>query len=158
MDRPTNEAWDCDKKEPTRITDRYFRYLDIFQRVLEEEEARTPGHECKELSSLVRWSQDSGAMWFHMLLLGGFNDPGTFPFTRLIKHVGTENWERLEKDVREDEIAAFGLRKKLELEQYGSELGEVEMLKAMMDEGKIGKEDFVSRGLRRLERQVDVAS
>jgi hypothetical protein len=27
MDRPTNQAWDCDTEEPTRITARYFRYL-----------------------------------------------------------------------------------------------------------------------------------
>src|SRR3954452_11861865 len=38
MDRPTNTAWDCDKGEPIRITNRYFRYMNIFKRVLGEEE------------------------------------------------------------------------------------------------------------------------
>lgn len=90
MDRPTNRAWDCDKGEPTEITARSFRYLDIFKRVLEEEEARMLGHGNKELSNLVRWSEHSGAMWLHMLLSAGFNDPYTFPFTKLIQHVGTD--------------------------------------------------------------------
>lgn len=62
MDRQTNQDWDCDKEEPTRITSRYFRYLNIYKRVLEEEEAKMPGCEGKELSSLVRWSETSGAM------------------------------------------------------------------------------------------------
>lgn len=54
MDRPTNRAWNCYKGEPTRIIARYFRYLDMFKRILEEEEARTPDYENKELSQLVR--------------------------------------------------------------------------------------------------------
>ncbi len=61
------------------VADRYFRYLEIFKRVLEEEEAKMPGHEDKELSTLVKWSQDSGAMWLHMLLVGAFNAPKHFP-------------------------------------------------------------------------------
>lgn len=31
--------------------------------------------ENKELFKLVRWSEDSGAMWVHMLLTTSFNDP-----------------------------------------------------------------------------------
>jgi len=144
MDRPTNPAWDCDKEEPTQLTGRYLRYLDIFQRVLEEEEARTPGCEGKELSSLVRWSRHSGAMWIHMLLSTGFNGPCTFPFTRLIEHVGSDAWAKFEKQVSEDEAAAFGARKVLQLREYEDDFKKLKAQKAMMDEGKLSKEDFSS--------------
>lgn len=53
MDRPINPAWDCDNGEPREITDRFFRYSGIFQRVLVEEESKMTGHEDKELSRLV---------------------------------------------------------------------------------------------------------
>lgn len=62
QDRPINSVWDCHDDEPPKVAARYFRHLEIFQRVLEEEDAKMPGHEEKELSTLVRWSQDSGAM------------------------------------------------------------------------------------------------
>lgn len=81
-----------------------------------------PGHENKELSNLVRWSEDSGAMWLHMLLLVGFNDPYSFPFTKLVQYVGTDEWERREREVSEDEVSAFGAQKALQLEQYNREL------------------------------------
>jgi hypothetical protein len=122
IDRLTNLAWDCDEGEPTEITSRYFRYLDMFKRVLGEEEAKTPGHENKELSSLVNWSEESGAMWLHMLLSTGFNGRDTFPFAKLIQHVGAEEWERHEREIDKDEVSAFGTKKLLELEQYARDL------------------------------------
>jgi hypothetical protein len=122
MDRPTNPAWDCEEGEPTVITSRYFRYLDMFKRILGEEEAKMPGHENKELSNLVNWSEESSAMWLHMLLSTGFNGPDTFPFTKLIQHVGTEEWERREREIDKDEVSAFGPKKLLELEQYTRDL------------------------------------
>jgi hypothetical protein len=141
MDRPTNKAWDCDKGEPIRITNRYFRYLNIFKRVLGEEEDRTPGHENKELSNLIHWSEDSGAMWVHMLLSTGFNDPYSFPFTKLLQHVGADEWDRREKEISQEEVAAFGTQKALQLEQYNYDL-ETEAHKALVDEGKMRKDDF----------------
>jgi hypothetical protein len=94
----------------------------MFKRVLEEKEARTPGHENKELSNLICWSEHSGAMWLHMLLSAGFNDPCSFPFTKLVQHVGTDEWERHEREVSEDEVAVFGAQKVLQLEQYNRDL------------------------------------
>jgi hypothetical protein len=122
MDRPTNQQWDSDKEESTEIGDRYFRYLEIFKRVLEEEESRIVGCEDKELSTLVRWSEQSGAMWLHMLLTSGFNHPLSFPFNKLILHVGNSEWERRKKEVSDSEVEAFGTQKRLELEQYEKEL------------------------------------
>lgn len=144
MDRPTNKAWDCYEEEPTRITARYFRYLDMFKRILEEEEARTRGHENKELSKLVRWSEHSGAMWVHMLLTTGFNDPYTFPFTKLVQHVGTDEWKRREREVNEDEVTTFGAQKALQLEQYNRDLERAEAITTLVDEGKMKKKDFIA--------------
>ena len=127
MDRPTNQQWDRNE-ESAKLGVRYFRYLEIFKRILEEEEART-GCEDHELSKLVHWSEQSGAMWVHMLLTSGFNHPDSFPFSKLVLHVGTSEWERREKEVSGAE--AFGAQKKLQLEQYEDEL---ERLKGV-DEG-----------------------
>lgn len=143
MDRPTNQAWDCDQAGSATITTRYLRYLDMFQRVLEEEEASTPGCETKELSSLVRWSQRSGAMWVHMILSAAFNDRCNFPFTKLVQHVGVDDWERLERDVGEDEVAAFGARKVLQLQQYNNDLKDAEAHRDLMERGMMRKEDFI---------------
>jgi hypothetical protein len=122
MDRPTNLQWDFDNEKSTEIGNRYFRYLEIFKRVLEEEEAKIVGCEDKQLSSLVRWSEQSGAMWLHMLLTSAFNHPGSFPFSKLIQHVGTSEWNQRKKEFSNAEAEAFGTQKSLELEQYEKEL------------------------------------
>lgn len=133
MDRPINPAWDCDNGEPRDITDRFFRCAGIFQRVLEEEEAKMPGHEDKELSRLVRWSESSGAMWVHMLLSNGFNDPRTFPFTKLIQHLGVDEWERRRREVSDDDATAFGSKKVMQLDQYNRDLEEMDEVQLFAD-------------------------
>ncbi|KAF2022106.1 hypothetical protein BU24DRAFT_430534 [Aaosphaeria arxii CBS 175.79] len=120
MDRPTDQAWDCYQGEPTKL-------LPV---TLTEEEAKTPGHEENELSHLVHWSEHSGAMWLHMLLTTGFNDPCSFPLTKLIQHVGAGEWERRERELDEDE--------------YNRDLQKIEEHSVLMAEGKIRKEDFVA--------------
>ncbi|KAK1770070.1 phosphotransferase enzyme family protein [Phialemonium atrogriseum] len=130
QDRPVNSVWDCDNDEPPKVAERYFRYLEIFKRVLEEEEAKMPGHEEKELSSLVKWSQDSGAMWLHMLLSAGFNDQCSFPFTQLRQHLGAAEWARQGK-VRE-------------LDEYDRALEKREEYKALVDSEKMTREDFIA--------------
>lgn len=84
------------------------------------------------------------AMWAHMLLTTGFNDPCSFPFTRLIQHVGADEWERREREVSEDEVAAFGAQKVLQLEQYNRDLERAEAHLALVEEGKMKKEDFIA--------------
>ncbi|KAJ0165521.1 putative MFS-type transporter [Colletotrichum tanaceti] len=143
MDRRTNQAWDCDQGEPTHITSRYFRYLDLFKRVMEEEEAKAAGHGGRELSKLIHWSEQSGAMWAHMLLSAGFNETSTFPFTKLIEFVGPEEWERRRSEVDEKEVAAFGARKKLQLEEYSRDLERIEAESVLVDTGQKRKKDFV---------------
>lgn len=48
-DRSVNEAWHFQDGEPPEVTSRYFKYLEIFDRVLEEEEAKKPGTKTKSL-------------------------------------------------------------------------------------------------------------
>jgi hypothetical protein len=145
MDRPTNQAWDCKEGVLPRVTDRYLRSLDMFIRILEEEEAKAPDYESKELSKLVRWSKDSGAMWMHMLLTTGFNDPNSFPFTKLVQHIGTDEWAKLERKISKDEVVAFGEMKALQLDQYSDDLEKIMAHTELVEEGKMRKEDFVAK-------------
>lgn len=146
QDRPVNSSWDCRYDRPPEITSRYFRYLDIFQCVLEEEEAKMPGCEERELSRLVQWSRDSGAMWLHMLLSTGFNDQMSFPFTELRKCVGEGEWKEREKEFDdEEELEAFAARKVRELDEYDDALEKAEELKDLVDSGEMTKEEFMAR-------------
>src|ERR1700694_5515530 len=63
QDRLVNSAWDCKGDEPPKIAARYFKCLEIFIRVLEEEEARIPGQKGREVSSPDTRSEGSGARW-----------------------------------------------------------------------------------------------
>ncbi|BDD59160.1 hypothetical protein MPDQ_005490 [Monascus purpureus] len=148
QDRPVNSTWDYEGEEPPKIATRYFKYLDIFIHVLEEEEAKMPGHEERELSSLVKWSQASGAMWLHMLLSSGFNDHRSFPFTKLHQHVGASEWAKREREFDQPELLeAFASRKVNELDDYDEALEQMEEKKALLDSGKITKEGFVATAL-----------
>ncbi|OJI82034.1 hypothetical protein ASPTUDRAFT_175578 [Aspergillus tubingensis CBS 134.48] len=144
QDRPVNSAWDYNGEEPPEIAARYFKYLNQFTQILEEEEARTPGHEEKELSSLVKWSQESGAMWLHILLSSGFNDHRSFPFTKLRQHFGADGWAKREKEFDcAEELEAFALRKVGELDKYDEGLEQIEENKTLLDSGRMTKEEFI---------------
>ncbi|KAF2728278.1 hypothetical protein EJ04DRAFT_591941 [Polyplosphaeria fusca] len=97
-----------------------------------------------ELSALMRWSEHSGAMWLHMLLTTGFNDPCSYPFTKLIQHIGADEWESRKRDVAEDEVEAFGVKKMMQLKQYRKDLEVIKANKALVDTGQMRKEDFVA--------------
>ncbi|OJZ90609.1 hypothetical protein ASPFODRAFT_56887 [Aspergillus luchuensis CBS 106.47] len=126
QDRPVNSAWDYNGEEPPEIA------------------ARTPGHEEKELSSLVKWSQESGAMWLHILLSSGFNDHRSFPFTKLRQHFGADGWAKREKEFDcAEELEAFASRKVRELDKYDEDLEQVEENKALMDNRRMTKEEFI---------------
>ncbi|PLB52195.1 phosphotransferase enzyme family protein [Aspergillus steynii IBT 23096] len=148
QDRPVNPEWDCEGDEPPEIGTRYFKYLDIFIRILEEEEAKMPEYQERELSSLVKWSQASGAMWLHMLLSSGFNDQHNFPFTQLRRHIGPAEWARREKAFEiAEELEAFAERKVSELDKYDEALEKMEETKELVDSGKITKQEFVDKAL-----------
>ncbi|RHZ67865.1 hypothetical protein CDV55_105981 [Aspergillus turcosus] len=149
QDRPVNSTWDCKGDEAPKIAARYFKCLDIFIRILEEEEAKLPGHEERELSSLVKWSQASGAMWLHMLLSSGFNDHRSFPFTQLRRHLGLTEWAGREKEFdNAKELEAFASRKVSELDRYDEALEKMEENKALMESGNMTKEEFIANALK----------
>ncbi|KAL5330585.1 hypothetical protein ACEPPN_000103 [Leptodophora sp. 'Broadleaf-Isolate-01'] len=135
------------KKEATQsaaILTRYLRYLEIFKRVLKEEEEQLPGPQTKELSSLVEWSQASGAMWLHMLLQTGFNYISSIPFAQLRKHIGTEKWEKVQNGFLGTEaIKALVTKKKAQLDQYDEALEQIRDLQYRVDNGDKLEEEFV---------------
>ncbi|KAJ5531277.1 hypothetical protein N7527_004670 [Penicillium freii] len=145
QDRPVNSTWDCEGEELPKIGSRYLRYLEIYIYILEEEESKIQGYEERELSSLVKWSQNSGAMWLHMLLLSGFNDEHSFPFTQLRAHLGATEWIRrgMEFD-SPNELEEFAARKVREMDMYEGALEEVEKSKALVDSGDMTKEKFIA--------------
>ncbi|KAI0534965.1 phosphotransferase enzyme family protein [Xylaria digitata] len=111
LERP--HMWDFSSE----MEDRFFRHLDMFQRVLEEEEDAMPGHEGKELSMLIKRSREDGTMWFIMVLQGFFQSPDNFPCTQLIRH--TPGWDELVKGVPEEEIQAFVAKKMKHMKLHG---------------------------------------
>lgn len=147
-DRPINDIWDSDADDepPREISARYFKFLDIFTRVLEEEEAKLPGHEAKEFSTLVKWSQSSGAMWLHMLLTTSFHDTYTFPFTYLRRHLGVSGWEEREEQFENDEeLQEFVTRKVNGVKKYDDALEKLKKDKELVDNGEMTKEEFLAR-------------
>ena len=81
-----------------------------------------PGHIERELSTLIRWSQASGAMWLHMLLSSGFNDHHSFPFSQLRLHLGSEWAEREKEFDSAEELEKFAVQKMIELDEYDKAL------------------------------------
>ncbi|KOC12916.1 hypothetical protein AFLA70_9g006771 [Aspergillus flavus AF70] len=59
MDRPLNEEWDFEEDDAPEATDRYLKCLEIFIRVLSDEEGKMTGNGRKELTELVKRSKDS---------------------------------------------------------------------------------------------------
>ncbi|KAJ5177114.1 uncharacterized protein N7482_002991 [Penicillium canariense] len=147
-DRPVNCEWDYKGDEPPKIAARYLHYLSIFLRILEEEEAKMPGHEGRELSSLVKWSHTSGAMWLHMLLSSGFIDHHIYPFTQLRLYLGASEWARREKEFdNPKELEAFAARKVNELDEYLEALEKMEEKKELVDCGDLTNEEFIAQAL-----------
>jgi hypothetical protein len=145
IDSPLSEDWDhFGKKPPTQVA-RYFRYLKIYQRVLEEEESKRPAHKEKELSTLVRWSEESGAMWLHMVLSNGFICTHTFPSERLQQHLRIGRWRKGEGSADTETEKAFAVQKMSELEQHKADLAEIRADKARMDRGEIYRQDFIDK-------------
>ncbi|RMD41225.1 hypothetical protein DV735_g3921, partial [Chaetothyriales sp. CBS 134920] len=143
QDRLNN--WDTflDKEEAPRVLESYLRHLDMFKTVLEEEERGMPG-QTMELSRLVKWSEESGSMWLHMLLSWGFNHPDSLPFKQLQAHLGREQWDKLREIPNQLEAIKFTERKLGDLSKYDELLEEVESLYKDVENGKMTPEAFVA--------------
>lgn len=125
------------------MTDRYLKAREMFKRVLSEEEDRMAGHEEKEVSQLVRWSEDSGAIWYHMLISDGFFDWFCFPFKQLQRTGMTEIRSRMREIENRPEVREFGAKKMRGLEEYDRQKEQVIQYKALMDSGEMAREEFL---------------
>ncbi|KAJ5727867.1 phosphotransferase enzyme family protein [Penicillium malachiteum] len=118
QDRPTSMDWDCVDGRRSAAGNRYFRHLRLYLRILEEEEAKVPEYK-HELSDMIKWSQETGAMWLHMLVSNAFGGTSTFPFTEFRQHLGGEpQWVRREQEFKGPVMESFAARKELELRGY----------------------------------------
>jgi hypothetical protein len=145
LDRPVNDEWDFEDGEAPKPTDRYFKCLEIFLRVLEEEETKMTESGRRELTELVKWSRDTGAMWLHMLLSSGFFDDLTFPCMQLRKHKGPQWWdERMEDQGDTEEVEKFVADKMKDLAVYDEIKEKVEHHKVLTDNKEMSAEDFIS--------------
>jgi hypothetical protein len=104
-----------------------------------------------ELSSFVKWSQASGAMWLHMLLTSGFNDHRSFPFTQLRRHSGLNEWARREMGFdNAKELKAFVSRKVSESDKYDEALEKMEENQSAHGEWEYDKEGIHCQHCRRV--------
>lgn len=131
-------------KDYPKTTTRFLKYLEIFKRVLGEEEERMLGSRGKELSKLVEWSEASGTMWLHMLLLCGFNHPKNLPFVQLQQHIGSEKWLKLRRQFYGMEMNIFVEEKVSQLAQYDRDEDKVLELEEDFDNGRMTREQFIT--------------
>ena len=81
-----------------------------------------------------------------MLLSCGFNDQSSFPFTQLLRHLGTAEWERRREEFNDPEILEeFATCKVKELEHHEETLERVEEKKELLDNGEMTKEEFIAQ-------------
>lgn len=146
IDRPVNDDWDFDGEEPPNVADRYFKHLKLYNRVLAEEESKMieRDKDTKKLSELVKWSEDSGAMWFHMLVSSGFFDTPSFPCMQLRNHKGAEWWDARLKEYEEtEEVETFVNDKVKDLEAYDEVKEKVDNYQALVDKQEMELEKFI---------------
>ncbi len=140
--------WDLirDGNNALALLPRYLRNLQLYQKVLvEEEEKLMGGDNNREFSDLVEWSRTSGAMWFHMLLAGGFNIQDLLPYYQLIQHVGPGRWEKLKQPFyKTPGMMAFVKRKVAEKDWYDEIDRKAEAQKADFEGGRIRCEDYIA--------------
>lgn len=83
-----------------------------------------------------------------MLLLSGFNDYCSFPFTQLYRHLRATKWAKRKKEFdNAKELKAFAAQKVSELDKYDKALKKREEDKALVDSKKITKEEFIANAL-----------
>ncbi|TLD27959.1 phosphotransferase enzyme family protein [Venturia nashicola] len=126
------------------ILDRYLKHLEIYKRVLGEEEERMPDIHDKGMSSLIEWSESSGALWFHMLLHSGFNYVSSIPFAQVRKHIGDRRWDKLKSTFPFDSLEALATSKAQQTEEYEKSLEQVEDLKTKVDTNQMDMDDFIA--------------
>ncbi|TGJ85061.1 hypothetical protein E0Z10_g3675 [Xylaria hypoxylon] len=106
---------------------RFNKYLELYTRILEEEEQKVLGDNVREdekPSVLLRECQRQGRQWFHFILLRGFNGPSCVPFVKLREE--TADWDELVSAIPEDKIKAFVQKKVADLQRYETQLADTQ--------------------------------
>lgn len=105
-------------KDDNSVATRYEKSLEMFLRILEEEEGAifrdVPLIE--RPSALMRECKEDGRMWFHCIIRQGFNGPDMLVWERL--RVATPDFDRLIEAVSEEKITAFVKEKMVALAKY----------------------------------------
>ena len=105
-------------KDDDGVAARYEKSLEMFLKILEEEEGVTlsdvPLDE--RLSGLMRECKEDGRMWFHYIIRQGFNGPDMLVWERL--RAATPDFDQLVELVSEEEITAFVNEKMVALAKY----------------------------------------
>jgi hypothetical protein len=103
--------------------DRFNKHLELFERILEEEERSIFGDnipESQKPSTFLKVSQDHGRQWFYFIILRGFNGPTCVPFTMLRQE--TKDWDELVAAIPQRDIDLFVQRKMADLAAYEKHL------------------------------------
>ncbi|KAH7305149.1 kinase-like domain-containing protein [Rhexocercosporidium sp. MPI-PUGE-AT-0058] len=95
------------------------RYLEMFMRILEEEEGKALGDNMlaeERPSTLMRRCKTEGWMWFHHIIWEGFNGPNNVPFEQL--RAAAPSFDKLVAAVPKKEADAFVKMKMQHLAEY----------------------------------------
>ncbi|THW50972.1 hypothetical protein D6D21_01689 [Aureobasidium pullulans] len=120
-------SWE-DGHDDSRLS-RYNKYLDIWIRVVQEEEQKvldisTGDDHDKELPSvLLRKQRRDGSMWFYHIMQEAFNGPNSVPFSRLREAV--PDFEELAAAVSKEDTEAFVKMKMEHKDRYEKDLAEM---------------------------------
>jgi len=102
-----------------RVAARYERSLEMFLRILEEEEGAQLGDDTtqlEKLSALMREGREGGRMWFHSIVRQGFNGPDMLVWERL--RAATPDFDQLVEAIPEEKVTTFIKEKMVALEKY----------------------------------------
>jgi len=127
-------------KDDDLVVARYEKYLEIFLKILEEEEEGSLLSNIpldKRLSGLMRECKEDGRMWFHYIIRQGFNGPDMLVWERL--RAATPDFDQFVKLVSEEEITTFVDKKMVALAKYKLErYKKREWFDQVMSEGSQG--------------------
>ncbi len=121
--------------------DMFLKYLNKFTHILEEEENSVPPDERQGLSALVKRSEETGAMWYHMVLRGSLIYYTDFPCVELVAN--TPDWADLAARVPEGEAESFVLEKREGLESYRVERDETKRIVGEVSSGERPHQDVI---------------
>ncbi|KPM36214.1 hypothetical protein AK830_g10355 [Neonectria ditissima] len=105
---------------------RYNAHLELYTRLLEEEEIKILGDDTSEdqkPSTMLRLCQQNGRQWFHLIILRGFNGPTCVPFAKLIEE--TKDWNKLVAAIPKEDIDSFVQKKMADLKEYEKQMAEM---------------------------------